>query len=295
MNPTAPPPVAVIGLGRMGSGMAQCLLARGYSVAVWNRTPEAVAELAGQGATAAATPAAAAKDSELVLLSLADAAATREVLYGPDGVLSGGPLAGVLVSTSTLAPEEMALLAERTPAVLEVGLLGNHQHAAQGELRLLVGGDRALLDRVYDTLDLLAREVIYVGELGAGMRLKVLMNLLMGVQVQVLAEAVTLGEGLGLDRQLVLDTITGSGFASPVMNFKARRLSSQDYSAPDFRLRLMAKDLQLALAGADQVGLELPLAQAALRSHDTAVALGHGDLDCAAIAHAVAGPRRSRR
>jgi 3-hydroxyisobutyrate dehydrogenase len=295
MNPTAPPPVAVIGLGRMGAGMAECLLSNGFPVAVWNRTMDRAQELVVRGATPAATPAAAAKDSELVLVSVADAAATREVLYGPDGVLSGGPLAGVLASTSTLAPEEMALLAERTPAVLEVGLLGNHRHAAAGELRLLVGGAAPLLERVRPVLTVLAREVIHVGPLGAGMKLKVLMNLLMGVQMQAMAEAVALGEGQGLDRRLVLDVISNSGFASPVMAFKARRMATGDYTGPDFRLRLMTKDLQLAVASAGQVGLELPLAHQALRTHDTAVAQGHGDLDCAAITYAVGTPGRGRR
>lgn len=281
-------PVAVIGLGRMGSGMAQRLLRQGLPVAVWNRSPQPVEALAAQGATPADTPAAAAKDSELVLVSLADAGATRQVLYGAGGILEAGPLPGVLVSTSTLAPDEMAALAERTPAVLDVGLLGNHHHAAEGRLRLYVGGRAELLNRVRPVLELLAQQVRHVGELGSGMRLKLLMNLLMGVQVQVMAEAVALGAGMGLDRNLVLDAITNSGFASPVMGFKARRLAGGDYSNPDFRLRLMAKDLGLVLAAAGQARLELPLARAAGRSHETALALGFGDQDCAAIARTVA-------
>lgn len=280
--------VAVIGLGRMGSGIAGRLRQQGRPVSVWNRSPEPVAELVALGATAAPSPAAAASGAELVLVSVADWAATREVLYGPGGVLAAGPLSGVLISTSTLAPDDMATLAGRTAAVLDVGLLGNHRHASQGQLRLYVGGPAEVLARVRPTLDLLAQQVLHVGELGAGMRLKLLMNLLMGVQVQVMAEAVALGAGVGLDRDLVLDAITSSGFASPVMSFKARRLASGDYATPDFRLRLMAKDLALALAAAGQAGVELPLAQAAQRTHDTAVARGYGDQDCAAIARAVA-------
>jgi 3-hydroxyisobutyrate dehydrogenase-like beta-hydroxyacid dehydrogenase len=279
--------VSVIGLGRMGTGMARRLLHHRVPVAVWDRNEDRVAELVAAGATTAPAPAGVARDSALVLLSLADWSATREVLYGPGGVLADGPVPGVLGSTSTLAPEEVATLAERTRAVLDIGLQGNHQHAANGELRLYVGGPADVLDRVRPLLDLLAQQVRHVGALGAGMRLKLVMNLLMGVQVQAMAESVALGARIGLDPQLVLDAITASGYASPVMRFKASRLASGDYDAPDFRLQLMVKDLHLALAAADQAGIALPVTRAAGHTHEQALALGYGDLDCAVVARAI--------
>jgi 3-hydroxyisobutyrate dehydrogenase-like beta-hydroxyacid dehydrogenase len=289
MTTTSAAPVCVIGLGRMGTGMVQRLMHHGVPVTVWDRTPDRIGELVALGAASAATPAAAARDSALVLLSLADWSATRAVLYDAGGVLADGPLPGVLASTSTLAPDEVMTIASRTPAVLDVGLQGNHQHALRGELRLYVGGGADVLDRVRPLLELLGRQVRHVGELGAGMRLKLVINLLMGVEMQALAEAAALGARIGLDRGLVLDAIGAGGFASPVMKFKASRMASDDYAAPDFRLRLMAKDLQLALVAADQAGIELPVTQAAERTHEQALALGYGDLDCAAIARAVGG------
>lgn len=280
-------PVCVIGLGRMGAGMARRLLEHDVPVVVWDRSTGPASKLARFGATVAATPAAAAQGCELVLLSVANWAATTDVLYGPGGVLADGPIPGVLASTSTLAPHDVVTLAGGTAAVLDVGLQGNHQHAAQGQLRLYVGGHAEVLARVRPTFDLLAQEVRHIGPLGAGMRLKVVMNLLMGVQVQVMAEAVALGAGLGLDRETVLDAITSSGFAGPMMRFKAQRLRTGEYEEPDFRLWLMAKDLDLAQLSAGEAGIDLPLVRAAQRTHETALARGLGDLDCAAIAEAV--------
>jgi 3-hydroxyisobutyrate dehydrogenase len=120
------------------------------------------------------------------------------------------------------------------------------------------------------------------------MRMKLILNLLMGIEVQALAEAVELAAATGLDRQVVIDTIAGSGFASPVMAFKAKRLASGRFEEPDFRLRLMAKDLLLAEDQSSAAGLRLPLVAAAARTHVRATDQGHGDQDCVAVVHALA-------
>jgi 3-hydroxyisobutyrate dehydrogenase-like beta-hydroxyacid dehydrogenase len=204
-------------------------------------------------------------------------------------VLADGPIGGVLASASTVSPDLLRVLRERTGSVLDLGLLGNGEHARKGELRVYVGGADDDLKRAGGILDLIAKQVVHVGGPGDGMRLKLLMNTLMGVQVQAMAEALALGESSGLDRRVVLDAITVSGFATPVMGFKARRLAAGRYDQPDFRLRLMAKDLGLAVAEAGRNGLSLPLVGTARSTHDESVRRGDGDLDCAAIARTIAG------
>ena len=243
--------------------------------------------LAAYGASTAPTPAAAARSADVVLVTVEDWSATRAVLLGPDGALTAGPLTGVLIATSTAAPEDLAVLAERTTAILDVGVLGGHRHAAAGRLQLYVGGRADVVARVQPWLNLLGRPVQHVGDLGGGVRLKLIMNFLVGVHVQVLAEAVALADGVDLDRRLLLDVITRNGLHHPLLGLTALRLSAEDYSAADFRLRLMAKELNLAVATARQAGVELPLAEAAQRAHDTALTLGLGDEDCAAIARAM--------
>ncbi|MGW1156972.1 NAD(P)-dependent oxidoreductase [Streptomyces sp. NPDC002513] len=282
--------VSVLGLGVMGGGIARRLLDQGVPLTVWNRSPQPARALAELGATVAGTPAEAARHADVILVSLADGAATEQVLLGPDGALANGPVDGVLASASTISPDLLRVLRERTPAVLDLGLLGNGNHARDGELRVYVGGTDKDLAMARNVLDLIAKQVVHVGGPGDGMRLKLLMNTLMGIQVQAMAEAAALGESAGLDRRAVLDAITAGGFATPVMGFKARRLMADRYDKPDFRLRLMAKDLGLAVAEADRTGLSLPLVQTALATHEESVRRGDGDLDCAAVARAITEP-----
>jgi 3-hydroxyisobutyrate dehydrogenase len=166
-------------------------------------------------------------------------------------------------------------------------MLGNREHARNGDLRLYVGGEERVFTARRPLLELLGKEVVHLGELGSGMRMKLLLNLLMGIELQALAEAAELAAATGLDRQQVLSTIAGSGFASPVMAFKSKRLAAGRFDKPDFRLCLMAKDLMLATEQAAAAGLRLPLTTAAAETHVRATEQGLGDEDCVAVAQAL--------
>ncbi|MFJ8542609.1 NAD(P)-dependent oxidoreductase [Streptomyces sp. NPDC093586] len=280
-------PVAVLGLGTMGAGLASRLLAQGISVRVWNRTPERAEPLVRAGAVGAGRPSEAVEGTSAVICTVSDGDALRTVLRGPDGVLSRGTYPGALICASTVAPEEVVRLAEDVPSVMDVGMLGNRDHARDGELRLFVGGEERVFAAGRPLLEMLGKEVVHLGALGSGMRMKLLLNLLMGIEVQAMAEAAELAAVSGLDKQLVLRTIAGSGFASPVMSFKSRRLATGHFDEPDFRLRLMAKDLMLATEQAAAAGLRLPLTAAAAQTHARATEQGLGDKDCAAVIRAV--------
>ncbi|MER6917103.1 NAD(P)-dependent oxidoreductase [Streptomyces sp. NPDC000594] len=282
--------VAVLGLGSMGSGLAGRLLDQGVPVRVWNRTAERTEPLTRAGAVAAAHPAEAVAGTTAAICAVADSDALSTVLRGPDGILADGPYPGSLVCASTVAPEEVVRLTGGFGSVLDVGMLGNREHARSGELRLFVGGEEKVFTAGLPLLELLGKEVVHLGVLGSGMRMKLLLNLLMGIEVQAMAEAVELAAASGLDRGLVLDAIAGSGFASPVMAFKSRRLAAGRFDRPDFRLRLMTKDLLLATGQADRAGLRLPLLEAARDTHVRATEQGHGDEDCVAVVHALTRP-----
>ncbi|MEU5535971.1 NAD(P)-dependent oxidoreductase [Streptomyces sp. NPDC020362] len=287
MTRTANGPVAVLGLGTMGTGLATRLLDRGIQVRVWNRTPGRAEPLAEAGAFVAPHPADAVEGTSAAICVVADGEALGSVLHGPDGVLAKGAYPGVLICASTVSPEEVLQIAGDIPSVVDVGMLGNRDHARDGELRLFVGGEEQSFDACRPLLEMLGKEVVHLGALGSGMRMKLCLNLLMGVEVQALAEVTELAAACGLDRQLVLKTVAGSGFASPVMAFKSRRLGSGRFEEPDFRLRLMAKDLMLATKQAATVGLSLPLATAAAETHVRATEQGLGDQDCAAVTRAL--------
>jgi 3-hydroxyisobutyrate dehydrogenase len=287
-------PVAVLGLGTMGAGLAGRLLDQGVQVRVWNRTVERTEPLARAGAHVTARPIEAVEGTTAAICAVADGEALGAVLRGPDGVLTGGSYPGALICASTVSPEEVVRLAGDQPSVLDVGMLGNRDHARSGDLRLFVGGEDRVFAAGQPLLELLGKEVVHFGELGSGMRMKLLLNLLMGIEVQALAEAAELAVAAGLDRQQVLTAIAGSGFASPVMAYKAKRLATGRFDKPDFRLCLMAKDLTLAAEQADAAGLRLPLATAAAQTHVRATDRGLGEADCAAIAQALAPEPGSR-
>jgi len=194
-------------------------------------------------------------------------------------------------------PDQVRRLAADVAAqdvrVLDAGVLGNAAHARAGELRVYVGGDDEAFAAVEPLLADLGKQVRHLGALGAGMELKLALNLIMGLEMQALSEAVAYGVSRGLDRGLVLEAIAESGFSAPVMSFKARRMAARRYEAPDFRLSLMAKDLALVSDGAASEGVHLPLAESARRTHDAAVGAGLGELDCAAILSAFENGRRN--
>jgi 3-hydroxyisobutyrate dehydrogenase len=270
----------------MGGAMAARLLDAGYDLLVWNRTPDRASALVDAGARLAGTPREVASGADVVLISVADGDALDAVLEGPDGILAELGR-GVLINTSTVAPEVVRALAASAAAsgarMLDVGVLGHAAHAASGELRLYAGGDPETLERCRELLDVLGKEVVHVGAVGAGMDLKLALNLVMGLEMQAMAEAAAFGVARGLPRHAVLGAIAGSGFSSPVMRFKSRRMIAGNYGAPDFRLRLMANDLALVADGAEQLGLRLPMSARACEEHERAVGGGLGDLDCAAI------------
>ncbi|GLZ42036.1 NAD(P)-dependent oxidoreductase [Actinokineospora sp. NBRC 105648] len=285
--------VGVVGLGTMGGGMAARLADTGARLRLHNRTAGRAAGLAGRPrVTEVATPAEAALGAHLVLVSVADDDALAEVVTGPEGVSAADP--PLVVNATTVSPEVVRALGERVP-LLDAGVLGNGEHARSGQLRWYVGGDAALLDRARPVLDALGRQVLHLGPAGTGMALKIALNLLMGIEMQALAEVAALAEGAGLDRTTTLDAVAESGFAAPVMRYKAARMARRSYDRPDFRLRLMAKDLALAAAQMDAAGLVLPVTRAAADTHASAAGTDLADQDCAAIAEVFGDPVEAGR
>ncbi len=275
--------IGVIGLGTMGTGMAHRLTDAGAKIRIYNRTAARAETFAAErGALVAATPADAADGCDLVLVSVADDQALQEVMFGSTGAVTATQQPRLVLNTSTVAPDTLRSIADRLP-LLAAGILGNGEHARRGQLRWYVGGPPELIDTAEPVLAALGHQVLRLDGLADGMRLKIAMNLLMGLEMQALAEVVALGEASGLTRDLVLDAVTDSGFAAPVMRFKARRMASGHYGDADFRLRLMAKDLALAVSGADAADTALPMARAAALTHEAGVTAGLGDADCAAI------------
>ncbi|GLW06766.1 3-hydroxyisobutyrate dehydrogenase [Microtetraspora sp. NBRC 13810] len=278
--------LAFIGLGGMGAGMALCLRDAGFPLAVHNRTAAKAAPLAGAGARVAGSAAEAAGGARIVVLSLSDQAAVEQVLFGD---LAGRLRPGALVvDTSTVSPAYSAEATERLAREgvrrLEACVLGNPAMARAGKLRVYTAGRQEDADEARPLVDALAQESLHVGAAGSACALKLAFNLILGNQIAALAEAAQLADGAGLDRDLFLTAVTGSGFSSPTLAFRAELMRARRYEPPAFRSALMEKDLRLAVTEAAAHGLELPVtARAAERFAETVIA-GDGDKDAAVVA-----------
>jgi 3-hydroxyisobutyrate dehydrogenase-like beta-hydroxyacid dehydrogenase len=278
--------VGFVGIGIMGSRMAARLLAAGHEVTVWNRTPEKAAKLVESGAALAATPALAAEGKDICFTNMADGAALKAVCLGPDGVLKAAVLPALLVDMGTVGPAESAEIAAAAEA-LGVGYLrspvsGSTVLAEAGKLTILASGEQATYDAADPFLAELGEVRYYVGTGEAARVLKLVLNMMVSTQVQILAEGVVLGEAAGLDWDKMIEVISNSVVASPLVKYKAGPLTARNYN-PAFLLGLMIKDLDLALATAAGVGVELPTTKAVRQFYSQAAEAGFAEKDFSAV------------
>jgi 3-hydroxyisobutyrate dehydrogenase-like beta-hydroxyacid dehydrogenase len=283
--------VTVIGLGRMGSGMATALLDAGFAVTVHNRTAERAEPLRAAGAAVAASAGAAVEGADVVLVSLADEAAVDGVLT--DRLLDRLAPEASIVDTSTVSPgfarATAARLAARGVTRVEACVIGNPEMARQGRLRVLVAGSPPQA-AVAEVLAACAQDVRHVGEAGQASTLKLAFNLLLGVQTAGLAEAVGLVEAAGMARGLLLDALENSGWRSPVLSFRAGYMQTGRYRPAAFSAELMHKDLTLALREARACGAGLPVVARAADRYAEALAAGRGADDAAVLAELTCPP-----
>jgi 3-hydroxyisobutyrate dehydrogenase len=287
--------VALLGLGVMGHGMAQNLLKAGFELTVYNRTRSKAEDLAGPGARVADTPRAAAAGAEIVLSMVGDDLASRAVWLGGDGALAGMQPGAVAVECSTLSLEwvrELAgHMAEKGIAFLDAPVTGSKDAAEAGELRLMVGGDEAVLERARPVLEAISRRVDRFGPSGAGATIKLINNLMGSVQAAVLAEGLALAERAGLDMEQVVTFIINAAPGSPLVKGKAARMARRDYADTQFALKWMHKDATYALRAADEYGVPMPTLAAAREVYRMARNLGLDDADFAAVIEAVRSPK----
>ena len=287
MSTTPAHRLAYIGLGNMGLGMACRLAESGFEIAVYNRTRSKAEDAEKLGARVADSPADAASNADVVMLSLADEKAVDGMLFGDDGALSGLHEGGYVLDMSTVSPDFARAASERTRSSgrrhLDACVYGAPMHARSGELRVMVGGEESDFHDVEPILDAIGKQLAYLGPSGMGATMKLVMNMLMGVQMPALAEAVVFGEKAGLPRQAILDMVAGSGYSSPVMSFRCPMMGRRTFENPAFRLSLMRKDMMLMLEESQRIGVPLPVSESAYSMLTAAERQGLGDLDVAAI------------
>jgi 3-hydroxyisobutyrate dehydrogenase-like beta-hydroxyacid dehydrogenase len=274
--------VAVVGLGAMGSRIARRFLEAGHELTVWNRDAAKAEPLVAAGASAAQTPAEAARQAEAVVTMVADPEALAAVTEGPDGAAAGLLRGSVLVQMSTVGPRSLERLAAVVPepSLLDAPVLGSIGEVEAGSLRIFAGGQAELVERSTPLLETLGT-VLRVGPVGAGTAAKLVANSTLVGVVGLLGEALALGTALGLPAEVAFDVLE----ATPLGEQAKRRrpaFESGEYP-PRFSLSLARKDADLILDAAAQRELDLRLATAAREWLADAERSGRGADDYSAV------------
>lgn len=282
--------VAFLGLGVMGSGMSRRLLDAGFDLTVWNRTPDRAEPLRGAGAAIAASPAAAAAEADVVIGMVADDAASRAIWTGQDGALGRIRPGSLTIECSTLSPvwiaELAALAAARQCAFIDAPVTGSKPQAANGEVVFLAGGEAAAVERARPVLRHMGRDVVHLGPVASGARMKLVNNFVGAVQTVALAEALAFSEACGLDPAAAMSVLMNGAPGSPLVKTVGARMMARDYGV-NFMLALMRKDVGYAIAEAQRCGVALQTAAAAAARFDAAIADGRGEADFAAVAESI--------
>jgi 2-hydroxy-3-oxopropionate reductase len=286
------PTVGLIGLGLMGKPMARNLLKAGFPLVVWNRTRSRAEDLAKEGAKIAASPKEAAAQADVLITIVSDPPAVEEVLW-KGGALEALRRGSVLIDSSTISPE----LARRTAQAcagrgvdyLDAPVTGGTWGAEKGELVFMIGGRQEVLERVKPVLEAVGKRFFLLGPNGAGQTVKLAMNLMMAVQVEALAESLTLVTSAGVPGERLIEVMQASMARAAVLDVKAPQILKQEFPA-SFPLRLMHKDMRLALDLARQNHVTLPAGAAAYATYSSVKEASQDDPDYAAVARFWAKP-----
>ena len=275
--------IGFLGLGEMGTPMASRLLHAGHDVIVWNRTAERAAALAQQGAAVASSPAKAAAGANVVITMLATPEALEQVLFGTAGLAPALSTGLVLIDMSTVGPDAIRSVAARMPtgvSLVDAPVRGSLPQATSGRLDIFVGGTDENYERVRPILESLG-SVRHVGGQGSGAAMKLVANLTLGAAIVALGEALSLGESLALERNVLLDALADSPIG-PIVAAKRGNIESDQFG-PGFKLQLAAKDMKLVMEAAVARGRDLKQARANRAWLDEAAEHGAADLDFSAV------------
>jgi 3-hydroxyisobutyrate dehydrogenase-like beta-hydroxyacid dehydrogenase len=273
--------VAFLGLGIMGRAMATNLVKAGHEVTAWNRTAGKEVE----GARVAATPAEAAQGAEVVWTCVSDTAAVENVLFGANGVEQSLAEGMIIADSSTISPSATRKFAERVARkgvqYVDSPMTGSKAGAESGTLLFMIGGDEQTIEKLKPLYAAMGKKIYRMGETSKGQSAKLVMNLQIALIYEGFAEALTLAAKLGVDAENLASLINSSMVKSGVVEYKLPFVLRRDFS-PNFPLRLMRKDIQLALEAAKEARVKLPGLETVEEIYDVAVEDGHADLDYAA-------------
>lgn len=277
--------VALLGLGNMGIGLAQNILKAGFPLTVYNRTRARAESLVG--ATVANSPAEAVREADVVISVVSDDNASRQIWLGKDGALAAAKSGEILVECSTLSLTWIKELAEESAqrgfALLDVPIAGGKDAAAAGTVTLLVGGDAAALEKVRPVLASFSQHIEHLGPAGSGAAMKLVNNLMIGIQAVALAEGLALAERLGLNMEQVSTLISNGGPGGRFVRGAIGRMATHDTGTVNFALGLMHKDMTYALQAAHSMNVPMFAVAIANEVYRLACQQGFAESDVVAV------------
>ena len=283
--------IGFIGLGIMGKAMALNLIKAGFDVTIWNRSAEKADLLTPLGAGRAATPREVAAACSVTFAMLSDPAAAESVCFGPDGILEGIGDGRGYIDMSTVDAATSKKIADAVTAkggrYLEAPVSGSKKPAEDGALIILAAGDRSsLYEEAIPAFEKLGKKMLYLGAVGNGAAMKLVVNMIMGGMMTIFSEGLALGRKAGLDASAILEVVDAGAMSNAVFRIKGSMITKGDYTVA-FPLKHMQKDLRLALLLGDLVNQPLFSAAAANEWFKKAKEQGCGDEDLSAVYKAV--------
>lgn len=253
--------IGFIGLGIMGKPMAKNLMAKNHELVVYDIIKENVDFMTAQGAKAADSPKAVAQECKLIITMLPNSPHVKTVVLGENGVLEGASSGTILIDMSSIAPlasqEIGKACAEKGVRMLDAPVSGGEPKAVDGTLSIMVGGEQALFDEVYDILMAMGGSVVLCGDIGAGNTTKLANQVIVALNITAVSEAFMLSTRAGVDPIKVFDAIKGGLAGSTVMNAKVPMITEGNFN-PGFKIDLHIKDLNNALETGHSVGSPMP-------------------------------------
>ncbi|KAE8713101.1 putative oxidoreductase GLYR1 [Hibiscus syriacus] len=278
--------VGYLGLGIMGKAMSMNLLKNGFKVTVWNRTLSKCNELVVHGASVGQTPAEVVKKCKITIAMLSDPAAALSVVFDKDGVLEQICSGKGYIDMSTVNPETSRKISEAITSkggqFLEAPVSGSKQPAETGQLVILAAGEKSLYDAAVPAFDILGKKSFFLGKVGNGAKMKLVVNMIMGSMMNAFSEGLVLADRSGLNPNDLLDVLDLGAIANPMFKGKGPAMLQNNYS-PAFPLKHQQKDMRLALALGDENAVPMPVAAAAYEAFKKARSMGLGDLDFSAV------------
>lgn len=278
--------IGFIGTGTMGEPMAENLIEAGYNVTVYNRTKEKTEKLAKMGAKVADNPKEAAVESEIIITIVTDGPAVKSVLFGDSGAIEGMEPDSILIDMSTISPQNTEEIAKKVREndcyMLDAPVSGGEEGAIEGNLSIMVGGEKEIFEESIDLLEVLGDKVTYVGKNGMGQVAKACNQIIVALSLGAVGEALTLASKSGADPEKVMEAIKGGAADCWALRARSKKMIDRDFE-PGFKSSHHYKDLEIATDTGSKYGAVLPLTHLIHEFYGSMKQKGKGDYDHSAI------------